>query len=594
MTARPNGLRPACAVLSLLASGCAEPAPSDAVLSVFDEHPRLTAAAAFTCVIRENGEPRCWGLIGHSNERPALAQLPLSPRHWNSVSMRGLPEARVVAGFRSMKAHMVIRHGDGACFHLDRGDWGCVDSIRGFSLREGKILAAMDYPQLRWPSWQSCEPKAGWLECVSHDETVRRTPLSSRIAAVLENARFACMLLRGGELHCAEAKLDLSATPRRETTVELTSTYSLALSTPPIATGVAQASIDAGAVSWIDSSGAWWMLRGAEHRWLPTVVPFTMGASAAPFVSLASSLDESCARASDGTVWCVTRDQRAARRVVDESLEIAAGARHVCALLRGDVVKCWGDPTLGRLGMQNSGAWIAGRVALDEPVRSASAGWGHSCVVLRSGRVSCWGLRDVENTESTDAGIGESIGARYRAVSVPAEIPAARGATAIASRGSTSCVRRASDRWCWRGADGAALRSVSVDEYAARTQTEFRRNELLDVGFDITEGCAGFDYRCLLLRSGDVHCSVPWCSRPVHSLSSCGAPGEVAPVSQLPGHMVGLTCGGEHACAWNAAGDLFCWGSDVFAQRASSVDRDSRRPRAVSVALTTDSPRATP
>jgi alpha-tubulin suppressor-like RCC1 family protein len=47
--------------------------------------------------------------------------------------------------------------------------------------------------------------------------------------------------------------------------------------------------------------------------------------------------------------------------------------------------------------------------------------------------------------------------------------------------------------------------------------------------------------------------------------------------------MTGLTCGSAHACAWNANGELFCWGSDVFAQRASSVDRGSETPRAVDV-----------
>jgi hypothetical protein len=561
------------AVVALLTARCgARGSPHDHRARE-EARARLVATAVSTCAVGEGGEPRCWGLVGHSVDGAALGQLPRSPRQWAALQERVLPNAQVVAGFRGRRAEAAVRRREGACFALGVGPWGCVESVRGFSLDEGELRDSLAHRWVQWPSWQSCESNAGWLECLAYDESVRRAPLSSRVAALLDNGRSRCVWF-DGDLHCDSSG---SRPGERATRVDQAAAYAHALTVAPVATEIAHASMDGGGVSWLDARGAWWMRRDGEER-----SAFAVGESAAPFVALASSLDETCARSRDASVWCVRREQRAARRMLGDSLEIAAGARHFCARQRGDVVQCWGDPALGRLGRQTANGWSAERVALDEPVRAASAGWGHSCAVLRSGRVVCWGLRDVETTEDAEAGL--SIGARYRAVFVPTEIGAVRGAVAIASGGAVTCATTADERLCWSGADGGALRRVTEGERDALTRSWYSRDPWRDRELAVIDVCAGVDYRCLLLRTGEVQCTIPGCARVVHSATTtCGGPLGLVPVAGLPPHMTGLTCGGAHACAWNANGELFCWGSDVYAQRATRVDRDSAVPRPVDV-----------
>ncbi len=559
------------ALSTLLSARCGvRGSPHDHRVRV-EARPKLVATAVSTCAVGEGGEPRCWGLVGHSVDGAALGQLPRSPRQWAALQERVLPNAQVVAGFRGRRAEAAVRRREGACFALGGGRWGCVESVRGFSLDGGEVRDSLAHPWVQWPSWQSCESNAGWLECLAYDESVRRAPLSSRVAALLDNGRSRCVWF-DGDLHC---DFSGSRPGERATSVDMAAAYAGALTVVPVATEIAHASMDGGGVSWLDARGAWWMRRDGEEG-----SAFAVGESAAPFVALASSLDETCARSRDASVWCVRREQRAARRMLGDSLEIAAGARHFCARQRGDVVQCWGDPALGRLGRQTANGWSAERVALDEPVLTASAGWGHSCAILRSGRVVCWGLRDVETTEDAEAGL--SIGARYRTVFVPTEIRAVRGAVAIASRGAVTCATMADERLCWSGADGGALRRVTEGERDALTRGEFQRSPWLDDGLDVIDGCSGAGYRCLLLRGGGVRCSVPFCGRVVGARPTC-TPLVAVPVDRLPDAMTGLTCGSAHACAWNANGELFCWGTDVFAQRATSVDRGSETPRAVDV-----------
>ncbi len=110
--------------------------------------------------------------------------------------------------------------------------------------------------------------------------------------------------------------------------------------------------------------------------------------------------------------------------------QVAVGARHVCALHRDGVVRCWGDDRLGQLGplgaraARERAAGGAGVAAVEVPglgeVVAIDAGVATTCALRRDGTVACWGhtlgmrMPDHEDDE-VEEGEGEGPAAAERA-----------------------------------------------------------------------------------------------------------------------------------------------------------------------------------
>jgi len=79
-------------------------------------------------------------------------------------------------------------------------------------------------------------------------------------------------------------------------------------------------------------------------------------------------------------------------------VQLAVGTNHICALLEGGVVRCWGASFFGKLGyggFNNIGddevPASAGDVDVGGPVVQISAGSNHTCALLTDGAIRCWG-----------------------------------------------------------------------------------------------------------------------------------------------------------------------------------------------------------
>ena len=76
--------------------------------------------------------------------------------------------------------------------------------------------------------------------------------------------------------------------------------------------------------------------------------------------------------------------------------KFALGGYHICAVMEGGTVRCWGAHGYGELGAGRSVGNVdhAGEsveLRFPSPVVQIEAGWSHTCVLMESGAVRCWG-----------------------------------------------------------------------------------------------------------------------------------------------------------------------------------------------------------
>jgi alpha-tubulin suppressor-like RCC1 family protein len=124
-------------------------------------------------------------------------------------------------------------------------------------------------------------------------------------------------------------------------------------------------------------------------------------------------------------------------------LAVATDYEHICALITGGTVKCWGGNYTGQLGDgTDNDAPIATPVTVElgEPAVSISVGWYHTCAQLQSGVVKCWGENDYGQLGALDP-TDQYLPIEYNAHSGPiSKLFAGAGATCVSlTTGALEC-----------------------------------------------------------------------------------------------------------------------------------------------------------
>lgn len=111
-----------------------------------------------------------------------------------------------------------------------------------------------------------------------------------------------------------------------------------------------------------------------------------------------------------------TPDPRDIKTMTLDTLDIAVGENHTCALLPNKTVKCWGKNDLGQLGNGGNGSESDIPVLVENlsNVKSIAAGRNHTCALLLDQTVMCWG----ENTKG-QLGSGD-----FKSYDVPVQVVA--------------------------------------------------------------------------------------------------------------------------------------------------------------------------
>jgi alpha-tubulin suppressor-like RCC1 family protein len=292
---------------------------------------------------------------------------------------------------------------------------------------------------------------------------------------------------------------------------------------------------------------------------------------------------------------------------------ITAGNGHTCALLSGGTVACWGDNAYGELGngsctgpqqcSNTDGAYACSRNPVVVPglngVVAIAAGddGAHTCALLSGGSVKCWGFGELGalgNGITTGPQTCTWGSFNYTTFTTPVAVSGLGGATSVAAGGDVSCAL-VSDGGvdCW-GSNvvgqlgvGTATGPEKCSVYACST-TPVAVSGLAAAATSVVTGGAD---TCALLSGGTVEC---WGTNVQGGLGVGADAGMLqcdfgsqcstvpVPVSGLAG-VTSLVAGGDHTCALQANGMVWCLGNNNSGQLGNAASSTS--PTAVRVAL---------
>ena len=292
-------------------------------------------------------------------------------------------------------------------------------------------------------------------------------------------------------------------------------------------------------------------------------------------VEVGAGLAFSCARLSDGRVFCWGDDASgqlgngagaASSSAVPvmgltDAIDLAVGGAHACAVRAGGAVVCWGENQRFQVGdgtMTDRPAPVAAG-GISNALR-VSAGGEHTCVVRATGAVSCWGRDNVGQ-------LGDGTRGGDRGNGVDVTLPSV--ALDVDCGGAHTCALLASGEvHCW-GENGTLQLG---DGTSMDRETAVRAGTLTGaIGLS-----TGADFTCAVRVGGTIQC---WGANDHGQLGdgTTTGRGTLAAVDLLT-DAVEVSCGADHTCARNAAGAVSCWGLNGSGRLGDGTTSERTRP----------------
>ena len=268
--------------------------------------------------------------------------------------------------------------------------------------------------------------------------------------------------------------------------------------------------------------------------------------------------------------------------------QMAVGEDHVCALLGGGAVKCWGYNASGQLGLgdtanRGDGAGEMGNglptvdLGTSRSAVQVVAGTNHSCALLDDGTVKCWGLNasgqlgqgDTANRGDAAGEMGDGLAA--------VDLGTGRKAAAISVRGDFSCALLDTDSVkCWGDNTYGQLGQGDTNHRgdAASELGDSLSSVSLGTGRSATAISAGGFHVCAVLDDATLKC---WGRNYAGQLGiestsnrgdGAGEMGDSLPTVSLgTGRTAADVAGGQnHTCAVLDDDSAKCWGRNTDGQ----------------------------
>lgn len=320
----------------------------------------------------------------------------------------------------------------------------------------------------------------------------------------------------------------------------------------------------------------------------PTLVLDTAGgAPMAGATQLATASYATCARKTDGSVWCWGSNEQGQlgdgtsthrfspiETLPSGSVEsVAAGARHMCAVRTDATAWCWGENGRGQLGDGTTmGRSAPVMVASLAGVAWVAGGRFHTCARRIDGVLVCWG----ENMQG-QLGDGTNIDQP-----TPVPVRAMSGGAVMSDIEQVSLGRRHScglrsnaTVWCWGAIQSARTRGTQnvqgLHSYGASP---------IQVLAEASQVASGYGHSCALATAGTVWC---WGSNSHGQLGDGTLTDRITPVQVMTAFsdpltdVVEIAAGARTTCARRADDTIWCWGWNTEGQLGNGTRDDATR-----------------
>jgi alpha-tubulin suppressor-like RCC1 family protein len=239
---------------------------------------------------------------------------------------------------------------------------------------------------------------------------------------------------------------------------------------------------------------------------------------------------------------------------LSNAVGLATGLNHTCALQSSGTVSCWGENNAGQLGNGTPTAASLVPVAVQGLTNTVAlaAGEKHTCALSANGAVSCWG----DNFFGQLIGVSPTLSGSF--VATPVVVPGVTSAVALSGADANTCALIANGGvLCW-GFNGNGRLGTGV--FSGSYSTPSPVTGLTDA-IALT---SGHGHNCALRAGGTVVC---WGFNNHGELGNGLVGDRSTPVDvvSLTG-VVSVTAGGYHNCALTSSGALYCWGNNNQAQ----------------------------
>ena len=224
-------------------------------------------------------------------------------------------------------------------------------------------------------------------------------------------------------------------------------------------------------------------------------------------------------------------------------VEIAAGDEHTCARTSGGAVYCWGRNDKGQLGtFLDLDPTTPSQVGLSGNASGITAGDKYTCAALTSGGAQCWGENNegqIGDGTKTDRALPTNVsGLTQDLVAIDA---GAQYTCGVATNGSLMC-------WGRLNLGASLLTPQQI------------------VSSDVRSVSVGKNHACVAVISSQAMC---WGDDSRGQLGDGGGFVDTTTpslVTLLPNDLLEVEAGDEHTCSVHASGDAFCWGDNNIGQ----------------------------